>query len=154
MQDLQARRVARAGMPWLLLLSGLAAAAILLVASPASAQSCVSGPPPNDCFATATVVAATPFVTTQSTLEATVEVYEPLPVPVGEVDADTVWFQWTPPIAGPATVSTCGSSYDTVLALYTGATVSTLTMLGVSDDFCATQSQLAFTCVAGTTYRI
>src|SRR5262249_53814432 len=44
---------------------------------------------------------------------------DPAP-PCGEDVTKAVWFAYTPPRDGPVTISTCGSSFDTVLAVYTG----------------------------------
>src|SRR5262249_59366480 len=44
-----------------------------------------------------------------------------------------VWFTFTPASTGPVTISTCGSSFDTVLAVYTGA-CGALSPIRCNDD--------------------
>jgi len=55
-----------------------------------------------------------------------------------------------------ATINTTGSNFDTVLAVYTGSSVSGLAMITCNDDIASgnLQSQVTFTATAGTTYRI
>ena len=54
------------------------------------------------------------------------------------------------------TLSTAGSGFDTVLAVYTGSSVGALTAVVKNDDESATvrTSKLTFTATAGVTYRI
>lgn len=70
----------------------------------------------------------------------------------------SVWYRWTAPFTGPVTMNTCTSSFDTVLAVYTGFAVNSLTQVASDDDACtspnANGSQVTFNAVAGTTYRI
>jgi hypothetical protein len=48
-----------------------------------------------------------------------------------------------------------GSSFDTLLAVYTGSTVSALTRIASDDDSGGSlTSRVSFSAVAGTTYRI
>jgi len=67
-----------------------------------------------------------------------------------------IWYCYTASCTGTATVSLCGSSYDTQLAVYNDCqcnpTVARL--VGCNDDFCGTQSQLSFDVVAGNQYLI
>jgi Ca2+-binding RTX toxin-like protein len=80
----------------------------------------------------------------------------------GEPDHDgfaaadsSVWYQWTPNLTGPARIDTFGSTFDTVLAVYTGTDVATLTPIASNDDTnTSLQSQVRFTATAGVTYRI
>ena len=48
--------------------------------------------------------------------------------------AASVWFKWTAPASGDVTVDTIGSSYDTVLGLYTGSARHALTLIDENDD--------------------
>jgi hypothetical protein len=52
------------------------------------------------------------------------------------------------------TVDTCGSGFDTVLAVYTGGAVGALTPVGSNDDTCAVESSVTFTATGGQVYRI
>src|SRR6185369_5397011 len=67
------------------------------------------------------------------------------------------WYNWQAPASGSATISTAGSTFDTVLAVYTGNAVNSLTLIGNSDDVdpgVTLTSSVTFTATAGTTYRI
>ncbi len=54
---------------------------------------------------------------------------------------------------GTATVSLCGSSYDTKVGVFSG-TCAALVCVAGNDDFCSLQSQVSFSTVSGTTYYI
>jgi len=73
----------------------------------------------------------------------------------GNPGGASVWWQWPAPISGPVTISTIGSSFDTLLAVYTGTTISNLVLLAANDDAEGTlQSDVAFEAVAGTNYQV
>src|SRR5205814_10141426 len=64
--------------------------------------------------------------------------------------------RWTPPKAGSATITTAGSSFDKLIVVFTGSSVSALTVVAQSDDVSDTEktSAVTFTAAAGTTYMI
>ncbi|MHB8651507.1 MAG: metallophosphoesterase family protein, partial [Gaiellaceae bacterium] len=66
------------------------------------------------------------------------------------------WYRWTAPAAGTATFSTSGSGFDTLLGVYTGSSVSALTLVGSNDDVSSTDrtSAVTFPASAGITYMI
>ena len=69
----------------------------------------------------------------------------------------SVWFKWTAPRSGEVSVDTCDSSFDTLLAVYSGAALDTLTPVGSNDDGsgkCGPQSKLSFEAVENAVYRI
>src|SRR5438445_13409043 len=47
----------------------------------------------------------------------------------------SVWWTWTAPASGLSTIDTSGSSFNTLLGVYTGGSVSTLTTIATNDDF-------------------
>ena len=64
-----------------------------------------------------------------------------------------MWYRFTPSSSGTLVVSTSGSSFDTVLAVYTGTSVAALSPpLACNDDFVTLQAQVSFAAEAGTTY--
>jgi hypothetical protein len=81
------------------------------------------------------------------------------PAHAGSTAAHSLWYSVTPGVTGPLTLNTCGSSYDTVLAVYTGSVVTALTAVpGASDDdttVCGDgrAALVTFNAVAGTTYH-
>ncbi|MBI4393846.1 MAG: S8 family serine peptidase [Euryarchaeota archaeon] len=118
-----------------------------------NAPSGCSGGPANNCFASATTMSAGGQTITQSSVGATTETGEP--APCGSIGG-TVWFNWTPTTSGTATFETAGSNFDTVLAVYTGSSLTALTNLNCNDDISGTDldSRIVSSVTAGTTYRI
>jgi Divergent InlB B-repeat domain len=75
----------------------------------------------------------------------------------GDPGGASVWFKWTAPHSEAVSIDTCGSSFDTLLAVYTGSAVNSLTPVASDDDGgggCDTRSKLLFDAVGGTVYRI
>ncbi|MBN2560644.1 MAG: hypothetical protein JXQ75_06915 [Phycisphaerae bacterium] len=69
--------------------------------------------------------------------------------------APNVWACYTATCTGAATVSLCGSGYDTKLAVYDRCTCEPLgTELGCDDDACGLQSELTIPVLAGDQYLI
>jgi Concanavalin A-like lectin/glucanases superfamily/Calx-beta domain/CARDB len=73
----------------------------------------------------------------------------------------SVWYRWQSPFTGPAVFSTFGSDFDTLLAVYTGASINGLTLVTANDDSANTDnlgrpltSNLTLNAVIGTTYYI
>jgi PKD repeat protein len=88
-----------------------------------------------------------------SNLSATKEAGEP--DLAGNPGGKSVWWQWPSPISGPVSISTVGSSFDTLLGVYTGTAISNLVLLASNDDAEDTlQSDVTFQAVAGTNYQI
>ena len=75
----------------------------------------------------------------------------------GNAGGKSVWYSWTAPSSGVVSIDTHGSSFDTLLGLYTGTSVAALTTVASNDDNPAggtTTSKVRFTTTAGTTYQI
>src|SRR5579884_2240991 len=107
----------------------------------------------NDAFASATSLTAVPSTMTAVTTTATTEAGEPSP-PCAPIGA-TVWYQAKPPSNARLTVSTAGSNFDTVVGIYTGTTLTTLTPVACGDDYGSTlQSQATASLKKGVTYWI
>ena len=116
----------------------------------------------NDAFANRITLTGESVTTGGENLTATLEAGEP--VHAGVTSGASVWWTWTASRNGLVTVDTTGSSQygnqmmNTVLAVYTGTTVGTLTGVGANDDenyqSGLTTSRLAFRAAAGTTYQI
>lgn len=112
----------------------------------------------NDSFAAPTVLLGSAGVVTNSNLRATKEIGEPLHS--GDVGGASVWFAWTAPLSGPASFGIQNAFFGkNALAIYTGASVGSLTLVGDNSlppilgtpQFTNT---VAFNALAGTTYRI
>lgn len=66
-----------------------------------------------------------------------------------------VWFTWNATGTGNATVSLCGgASFDTKVAVYTGAGCPGGAAIACNDDSCGLQSSVTFSATAGTNYAI
>jgi hypothetical protein len=66
-------------------------------------------------------------------------------------DSADVWYSFTPTVTGSVTVSLCGSTYDTALAVFDSCGGLEL---ACNDDSCALQSAVSLALTAGTTYLI
>ena len=115
-----------------------------IVASSPSNDSCTSALPLTDGVAFA--------MNTSSATSAG----DPLP-PCQPNSGKSVWFSYTAPADGEVVVNTCGSSFDTVLTVYTGS-CRLLAAMACNDDYgpaCAgTQASVRFTANAGATYLL
>jgi len=74
----------------------------------------------------------------------------------GDPGGHSVWYRWTAPSSTPVTIDTIGSSFDTLLGVYTGTSVDSLTTIASNDDIYSMtrQSRLSFLPTAGVTYQI
>lgn len=121
-------------------------AVLLLVASTAPAA---AAPPPNDDIAQATPL-RTPAVFTADTSEATASRTD------GEcVAGASAWYVARPKITRTVRLTTLGSDYDTVLAVYRGTRTNRTEIACVDDSFETTpQAAKAIRMVAGSTYWV
>ncbi|MBL9198975.1 MAG: C39 family peptidase [Opitutaceae bacterium] len=107
----------------------------------------------NDAFAGATTLAPGGEVVTTTTTRATRETGEPSHA--GNAGGRSLWWRWTPGVAGTAVIATRGSSFDTLLAVYTGGAVGALTpVVSNDDDEDFATSYVRFATTAGATYLI
>jgi hypothetical protein len=68
---------------------------------------------------------------------------------------DERWFSWRAPASGIVTFNTSGSTFDTVLAIYTGTAPNNLTLVGADDDRGGFfNSEVKFNAVLNTTYLV
>jgi hypothetical protein len=71
-------------------------------------------------------------VTNGSNAQATHEPGEPLHAQ--QLGDTSIWYAWTAPTAGVVRISTEGSSFNTLLAVYSGSLLTSLTEVASSDD--------------------
>jgi len=108
---------------------------------------CPAGLPNDDCEGAVPImeVIELPFDTTEATFD-------------GEgqcMHSPNIWYRFTAPVDGPVYVATCGSQYDTMLAVYDGGSCDPLPpMIGCNDDSCGLQSEIWFSAIAGQEYLI
>ncbi|HVT80912.1 MAG TPA: pre-peptidase C-terminal domain-containing protein [Phycisphaerae bacterium] len=111
--------------------------------------------PSNDSLAGGTILSGTSVSTSGSNTSATKESGEPNHA--GNVGGHSLWYTWTATSSGTVAIDTHGSSFDTLLAVYTGNAVNALTRVASNDDDLANStrtSKVTFNAVAGTTYHI
>ncbi|WP_144400062.1 S8 family serine peptidase [Geobacter pickeringii] len=112
------------------------------------------GAPANDLFSQPFILTGNSGQATGSNYNATKETGEPNHA--GNPGGASVWWSWNAPITGRATINTHGSSFDTLLAVYTGSSVGSLTTIAANDNDGTPggTSSVSFIAQAGTTYRI
>ncbi len=115
--------------------------------------------PANDDFSAAETVGAPDSVAT-STVGATTEASEPLTCSDLEVGLSpfgaTIWYSLTPTDDLDVTIDTAGSGFDTVLGVYTGSQLASLTQVVCDDDYLGmtTDSFVEFVALDGVTYWV
>jgi len=135
------------------LLIRLGLVSIIVGISAALPAAALATPPPNDDFANAEDLGVGSSASVSGTNRfATAEFAEP--DHHGFLALTSAWYRWTAPANGVVRLDTCGSDFDTVLAVYRGPAVDALGRVASSDDSCGFQSRLRFGTTSGTTYRI
>jgi hypothetical protein len=79
------------------------------------------------------------------------------PKHAGNNGGHSVWWKWTAPSNGVVTINTTNSTFNTLLAVYTGTSVSNLTQVAANDDNASRgdgTSQVKTAVIAGTQYDI
>jgi hypothetical protein len=113
--------------------------------------------PANDNFADAQIIGgATPAVI-GTTKGATRETGEPDHWTLEAWFGDhSVWYSWTAPASGSTTIDTCTSDIDSILAVYTGSALDSLTRVAENNNNCPSGwgSKVTFDASEGTTYKI
>jgi len=106
--------------------------------------------PANDMFVNRIAISGNTGSITGSNVDASLETGEPQPGGTG-----TVWWTWTASSSGGCQIDTCGSDFDTYLAVYTGSSVGSLTVVAENNDSdCGADSKLCIETTAGQTYQI
>ncbi|HYW72589.1 MAG TPA: NF038122 family metalloprotease, partial [Pyrinomonadaceae bacterium] len=117
-------------------------------------------PPANDNFANAQTITGCSGSAGGTSFGATSESGEPSHDPSDATSLSpsrSIWFQWQAPFSTATTITTLGSDFDTVVAVYTGSAVGSLTRVAFNDDQVngsVRTSKLTFNPIAGTTYKI
>jgi subtilisin family serine protease len=130
----------------------------VLVSAPQKQSSTNTGsfamlqPPVNDLFANSAVMTGTSATVNGSNVGASKEAGEPLHA--GNAGGKSVWWTWTAPANGPANLTTIGSGFDTLLAVYTGASVSSLSLVASDGGQGWPFSTVNFTAMTGASYQI
>ena len=88
--------------------------------------------PPNDDFVNATPILTSAFTNNVATAYASKEPGEPNHA--GNAGGHSVWWTWTAPAIGKVSINTTGSSFETLLGVYTGSSVSDLTVVASNSN--------------------
>jgi len=113
--------------------------------------------PANDSFTNAWALTGTFAITNGNSSQPSNATKEPgEPNHSGFTGGRSVWFDWTAPVSGLTRISTAGSAFNTLLAVYTGSVVNALTQVAANDNFTGqgNTSRVEFDAVQGTTYHI
>jgi hypothetical protein len=110
-------------------------------------------PPANDGFAAAQQLSGAVGTVNGTTLAATREPREPAH---GSPDPSaSVWYRWTAGFTGGVTFDVCSrTAFDSVLAVYTGTSLSSLKRIAANDNGCLIYSRLRFAARQGRTYFV
>ncbi len=79
------------------------------------------------------------------------------PLHAGNAGGKSLWWSWTAPANGTVNINTAGSNFNTLLAVYTGSALNSLTPIASNDDAVpgsVLTSAVSFMATAGTTYQI
>jgi len=112
-----------------------------------------TGPPANNSFSGAQALTWRIASATGRTECATKESSEPNHA--GNSGGASIWYRWTAPYSGNVVITTEGSNFDTLLGVYRGSAVNSLTLVAADDDAgTGSASLISTSVVAGTTYQI
>ncbi len=110
-------------------------------------------PVSNDDFINAAVIDGPSGTITGNNQGATKEPGEP--DIAGNPGGASIWYSWTPASTGPETFTTFGSTFNTLLGVFTGPNVASLTPVAEDAAYGNTvTSSVTFLAYAGTTYHI
>lgn len=117
--------------------------------------------PSNDEFAFAKKIRGAKASVVGTTLGASRQAGEPdhyttVPGDFDWIGEHSVWYRWTAPASGRATVDTCEAEMDSILAAYTGDDFRSLKRVADNNNACASGfgSEVGFRAREGVTYRI
>ena len=131
----------------------IALVAVLLIWQLQTGLAQAASPPPSDEFEAAPALPEElPVQVSGNNIKFSAEKGEP--ERAGVLPSTSAWYKWTPEDSGPVVVETCGSRFDTLLGVYTGEELASLTEVAGNDNACGKQSRVSFTALGGTTYRI
>ena len=117
------------------------------------ATATTNAPPVNDNFAAASTLSGSSLSAAGSNVNATKEIGEPNHG--GDAGGKSVWWNWMAPSSGTVVIDTNGSSFDTLLGVYTGSAVNALTLAaGDNNSGPNLTSRVSFAAIAGVVYHI
>ena len=110
--------------------------------------------PANDHMTNAIKIAASGGSVLGNNKFGTLELKEPIHAGTPSV-ASSVWWDWSPKVSGPVVVDTTGTAFDSIVGVYTGASIANLKLVAAADDVgTRKQGYVNFSATAGQTYHI
>jgi hypothetical protein len=111
-------------------------------------------PPPGNLFTDRIIITGAIGTLTAQNFNATAETGEANHA--GVIGGSSVWWSWTAPHGGIAAIDTHGSTFDTLLAVYSGTALSSLVSIASNDNdgSAGNTSGVSFVAETGTTYQI
>jgi subtilisin len=113
--------------------------------------------PANDNFANARIFSGYSYAANGTNVGATLERDDPRALN-GSITSHTVWYRWTAPVSETVEIDTCYglTNFDTMLGVYTGGALDTLTEMASNEDGCdfGRGSKVTLNATQGTTYNI
>ncbi|MCX6953909.1 MAG: S8 family serine peptidase, partial [Verrucomicrobia bacterium] len=111
--------------------------------------------PFNDDFAQRAHLTGDNFLVRSNNVGATAETDQGELLQSAGAGGTSLWWEWTPSTTASVRLTTTGSAYDTLLAVYTGSALNALTLVAANDnDGTALTSRIDFTAQKGVTYQI
>ena len=108
--------------------------------------------PFNDAFASRSRLTGSSVSVRSSNVGASRESGEPLIG--GNGGGASLWWEWTAPASGSVTLATAGSTYQTLVGVYTGPSLGSLVPVAFNTSAGTGTSSVTFTAQAGTTYEL
>lgn len=105
----------------------------------------------SDDFDAARPIQAAPYADSRAIAGATTAPDDPILPCTSDQGYQSAWYKFTPAVSGKALVSTRGSNYDTILAVWTGSRGG---LVSEGCNFNGQQSEVQFEAAAGMTYFI
>lgn len=129
------------------------AASVVSTVAPVIVETAITIPETNTNFASRASI--NPLLGPVSDSNDLAVVQKGAPLPDGIPGGNSIWFTWTPTFTGTVSLTTQGSDFDTVMAVYTGTELSSLKAVEADDDSGGYLTSLVtFNVTAGTAYQI
>ncbi len=109
--------------------------------------------PLNDDISAATLIPSVPYADGRDITTATSAADDPALPCASAPGAQSTWYRFTPTVSGRALISTAGSDFDTILAVWTG-TRGSLVSQACDDNALGHQSEVQLDLLAGVTYTL
>jgi len=129
------------------------AASVLSTVAPVIVETAITVPETNTNFVNRASI--DPLLGPVSDSNELATVQQGAPLPDGLPGGNSIWFSWRPAYTGTVSLTTQGSDFDTVMAVYTGTALNTLKAVAADDDSGGYLTSLVtFNVISNTEYQI